>query len=315
MNILITEAEDFSEEAVDLLQNAGHHVQKCRCADDAQSMLNANVEGVIVRFGISWDEPVLAKLPALKFIACPATGTDHIDAGFAATSGIRILSLAGHPGLKEITSTAEMAFGLLLALCRNIPAANADVLNGNWNRNAYRGSELKDKTLGVIGLGRLGRIVAGMAKAFRMDVVYYDPCVDDSFFERVSSLGELAERADVVSVHAILNKETSGLIDSTFFARSKSGQLFVNTARGNIVDEEALLNALHSGRLGGAAVDVLANEPATGEETHSPLIEYARDHGNVIVTPHLGGCTLEAMHATEVMLCRDIVNLFNQKEL
>lgn len=316
MKILITEGEGFSEEALSLLKDAGHDIHISRCATDALGFLReeSDIEGLIVRFGIGWHASRLQALPALQFIACPATGTDHIDIRAAEQRGIRVLSLAGNPALRDITSTAELAFGLILALVRRIPAAHSDVMRGHWDRNSFRGAELKGKTLGIVGLGRLGKIVATMAQAFRMDVIYYDPYVVDSLLERVSTLTELSKRADIVSVHAVLNAETIGLIGEAFFGESRDGQLFVNTARGQIVDETALLQALVGGKLGGAAVDVLVDEPSTGEKCNLPLVEYARLHENLIVTPHIGGCTRDAMHATEIMICREIVGKYEGQE-
>ncbi|MFC1498518.1 NAD(P)-dependent oxidoreductase [Verrucomicrobiota bacterium] len=315
MRILITEPKDFSSTAVKMLKDAGFSPvpHKGKLAD-VQNVL-MEYEGVIARFGLKLDRSLLGNGTNLKFIAVPATALDHIldraDRDAAEARGVEFISLAGHVGLKEVTSTAEHAFGLLLCLVRNICSAHQSVLRGEWDRDLFLGHELKGKTVGVVGLGRLGMIFAGMAEAFRMRVVYYDPYVNEERYSRCSTLKELAEQSDIVSVHTKLAKETENLLDEDFFDCCKRGMFFVNTARSIIANEGALLNALVAGRVAGAALDVLRDEPATGKRIESDMLEYSRTHSNVVITPHVAGATYEAMRATEIMLAQKIIDKFN----
>jgi phosphoglycerate dehydrogenase-like enzyme len=212
--------------------------------------------------------------------------------------------------INRITSTSEMALGLLLALVRRIRPATESVENGDWDRRHFIGRQLSGKTAGIIGMGRLGRIFARIVKAIGMDIVYYDPYVENGEGRRCESLAELASCSDVVSVHPKHTPETENLVGELFFEAARKGQFLVNTSRGAIIDEKALLKALQTGRLGGAALDVLRNEPETGEVISGALVDYAREHDNLIITPHIGGACEEAMRATEEIIAEEIIRQF-----
>ena len=308
MRILLTEPEGFSPVALEKLRSAGHRVGRVEAAADFDEEV-ARAEGVIVRLGVRWTAARLAAAPKLRWLLTPTTGLDHIDLEAAAAQGVAVVSLRGLPGLEAVTSTPEHAFALLLALVRRIPGAVAHTWEGGWDRDAFQGRELRGKQVGVIGLGRTGTAFAGYCQAFGMSVRYYDPYVKGGAWPGLDSLAALAAWSDVISVHVHLTPETAGMLDAAFFQGCGRSPWLVNTSRGDLVDEGALLEALQSGRISGAAVDVVQGEPEKGGVWSSPLRDYAKRHANLLVTPHIAGCTLDAMRHTEEM----IVDAFLQR--
>ena len=216
------------------------------------------------------------------------------------------------PALQETTSTAEVAMALLLALVRRIPWAFDSVKAGRWERSRYGGRELRGKTLGIVGFGRLGRMVAGYAQAFGMHVLAYDR---DEKRTEIAELGaepttleRLLEESDIISIHCTSSEETRGLIGASQLELMRPGSILLNTARGEIVDEDALLAALESGRIAGAAIDTLAHEQPDGSHLGGNLlVEYARSHENVIILPHLGGATVDATERTQRYISEKLV--------
>lgn len=269
---------------------------------------------LVVRLGHQIDAEVLAAGASLELIGSPTTGTDHIDLVAAEAQGVRVVTLKGEVAfLSTIRATPEHTWALLLALARKLPAAAAAAVSGPWDRDAFRGVELAHRRLGIFGLGRVGRIVATYARAFEMAVAAYDRApVTAPDVTMVGSLDELLQGADVLLVHVPLDASTEGAIGARELALLPSGALLVNTARGAVVDEAALVEALRSGHLAGAAVDVLDGERAPDGRTASPLLRYAAEHPErAIVTPHIAGATWESMHRTEVFLAerlRDLVS-------
>ena len=304
LNILIAESAGFAPAAAELLRKAGN----VRLADlDRAALLDAAATADVlwVRLRHRIDAAVMNAAPRLKFIATPTTGLNHIDLAEAERRDIQVLSLRGETEfLKDVRATAEHTVGLLLALLRHTAAATASTLYGEWNRDLFKGGELYGKTAGVIGYGRLGRLVAHYLSAFGMRVLACDPHVDPTTAApgvEFVSLRHLLQESDVVTLHVNLCAETTGFFGSAEFAAMKRGAWFVNTARGELVDETALLAVLENGHLAGAALDVLGDERATGMGDH-PLIDYARRHANLLITPHIGGCTKESMEKTELFL-------------
>jgi D-3-phosphoglycerate dehydrogenase len=277
-----------------------------------QELLTAlgGADGLIVRLGHRVDEELLAAAPRLRMVATATTGLNHIDLKAAARHGVTVLSLKGETAfLDTVTATAEHTWGLLLALVRHLPGALTQAMAGRWERDQFKGRELSGLTLGIVGYGRLGRMVAGYGRAFRMRILAADPSpISQDAGISYLPLPAVLAGADVVSVHVALNPETDGLLDTTAFAQMKSGTYLVNTSRGEILDECALLKALESGRLAGAALDVLRDEVASGQTmpANHPLLTYARTHDNLLITPHIGGATTDAMHKTEVFLANKI---------
>jgi D-3-phosphoglycerate dehydrogenase len=269
-------------------------------------------DALVVGLELRLDRPLLERGERLRAIATRTSQLRHIDLDYAAERGIKVLSIdPAAPLLRETSSTAEETWALLLALVRNVPWAFDSVKEERWERARYGGHELQGKTLGVIGYGRLGSMVARYGRAFGMTVLATDPKLAPG--ERVDevegvSLDDLLARADVVSLHCTFNDATTGLLGEAEFARMKPGAFFVNTARGEISDEAALLRALEDGRLAGAAIDTLAGEGPQGEHLPgNPLVAYARDHESLIVVPHLGGATAEATERTQLFIVRRLV--------
>jgi D-3-phosphoglycerate dehydrogenase len=197
---------------------------------------------------------------------------------------------------------------LLLALLRRIVQASASAQDGDWNRDLFRGFELDGKRLGIVGLGRIGRKVAGYGLAFRMRVAAFDPYVTEwiSGVERVDTLSALLSRSNVLSLHVPLNSETVGMIGADVFDLLPQGTILVNTSRGQIVEELSLVRALESGHLGGAALDVISHERDPKLRKQSRLLSYARGHDNLLLTPHIGGATHESLARTEVFMARKL---------
>lgn len=274
-----------------------------------------DVDALIVRLAHSVDADVLAAGQRLKAVVTATTGLDHIDLSAATAQGVEVLSLRGETAfLRTIRATAEHTWALLLALVRRLPWAFDGVRRGEWQRDDYRGGELSGKRLGILGLGRLGEQVAVYGRAFGMSVAAYDPFRQDwpGGVDRCQSQQQLAAGSDILSIHLPLNAETTGLVDHGTLSALPRGAVVVNTARGPLVDEEALLSLLDAGHLAGAALDVIDGE-VTGEPQNSPLVAAAKTRQNLLLTPHIGGATWESMHRTEDFmadkLCRFLATL------
>jgi D-3-phosphoglycerate dehydrogenase / 2-oxoglutarate reductase len=304
LKILIAESNGFSPSALDALRGAA----EVREADlDRAGLITAVADADVlwVRLRNRVDRDVFEAARRLKIVVSPTTGLNHIDLDEAARRGIQIVSLRGEVDfLKDVRATAELTVGLLLALLRQIPSAVADTRLGHWDRDAFQGRELYGKTAGVIGYGRLGHIVARYLQAFDMRVLVSDPDIDPEELApgltRVP-LAKLLASSDVVTLHVNLCDDTYGFFGRDEFAAMQPGAWFVNTSRGELVDEEALLDALRSGRLAGAALDVLCDEDSAGMAGRS-LVEFAKTDSRLIITPHIGGCTRESMEKTERFL-------------
>jgi D-3-phosphoglycerate dehydrogenase len=209
--------------------------------------------------------------------------------------------------LRNLTPAAELSWMLVMACARGARAAIDEVLEGTWNRNNHPGLMLRGRTIGIVGCGRIGEWMSRYARAFGMRCLGYDPHLT-TFPEGVQGvpLAQLLREADVVSIHVPLNDETRGLLGPDQLAGIKRGAILVNTSRGEIVDESALLAALEDGRLRGVGLDVLVGEP---DVTEHPLIRYAREHSNVVITPHIGGFSPDAVREVLDFCCRRIEGL------
>lgn len=246
----------------------------------------------------------IALAPSLRLIATPSTGTDHIDLAVAGKRGIRVISLKNdREFLDQVQSTAELAWMLILACARNLRAALSMTACGQWDAMAVRGHELIGRTIGIVGYGRLGSMVGRFAHAFRMNVLATDPVTITEPFVKQVSLDELLKRANIVSIHVHLSDQTRGMIGRRELSLMRPGAVLVNTSRGGIIDEPALVEALSSGRLAAAGLDVITGERDEGIGEHR-LIRYARHHDNLILTPHVGGCTFEAQAKAMWFLAR-----------
>ncbi len=262
------------------------------------------VDGLVVRLNErhKWCGP--DNFPNLKFVASCTTGLDHIDLDYCKSRGIAVLSLQGDTEfLRGVHATAEHTMALILSLIRRVPFAHKDVCEGRWDREAWRGSELHGKHVGIVGYGRVGQQVAQLAQAFAMRLVYWDinPAHPDSHVAK-NSLDEVLREADVLSVHVPLDDSTCGMFSEAQFRMMKPTAHFINTSRGAVVDEVALLKALREGWIAGAALDVMCGEPYVNED----LREYARTHDNLILTPHIAGNTAESRLKTQLRMVKKI---------
>lgn len=294
--------ESLAPEAEALLRSCGDLTLLSPWSKDvALAMKNSTV--LVVRLGLTLDKRALDAAPHVRVIANATTGLDHIDLAYAAEKGIHIISLKGETAfLRSVTATAELAFGLMISLARSIPQAHQSVLQGRWDKEAFRKHSLSGKTLGIVGYGRLGEMMAAYGKALGMSVIYTDTVVKGGV-----PLAQLLGESDVVSLHVPLTKETENLINGQALSLMKPTSLLINTARGKIVDEVAVMQALNTETLAGYATDVLADELTfTPEKTASSLIDYAKTHQNVLITPHMGGTTVEAREATDLFIAEKV---------
>ncbi|MEE9608119.1 MAG: phosphoglycerate dehydrogenase [Myxococcota bacterium] len=247
----------------------------------------ADAEALVIRSGTKVTADVIAAAPKLRAIGRAGIGVDNVDVPAATARGIVVMNT---PGGNNIT-TAEHAVALLISLARHVPQANASVKQGRWEKQRFMGMELYNRTLGLLGLGNIGRIVASRARGFGMKVIAHDPFISQETAAKLEvelvPFDELLARSDAISVHVPRTKETIGLLGREAFEKVRPGVLVVNAARGEIVDEVALAEALDDGRVGGAALDVFSEEPPRKD---NPLLQ--RD--DVICTPHLGASTEQA---------------------
>ncbi len=246
----------------------------------------AEADALLVRSATTVDAEVLAAAPKLKIVARAGVGLDNVDVDAATARGILVVNAP----TSNIHSAAEHAVALMLAAARQIAPADASLRERSWKRSSFSGTELYGKTVGVVGLGRIGQLVAQRLAAFGTHVVAYDPYVSSARAAQLGiellTLDELLARSDFISVHLPKTPETAGLIGKEALAKTKPGVIIVNAARGGLVDEEALAEAVSSGQVRAAGIDVFASEPTTD----SPLFDLPQ----VVVTPHLGASTAEA---------------------
>lgn len=259
-------------------------------------------DALIVRSQTTVTEEIINAADKLKVIARAGVGVDNIDIEAATRKGIIVINA---PAGNTIAAT-EHTMAMMLSLARNIPQAYGSLTSGKWERKLFKGVELYKKTLGVVGMGRIGTEVAKRAKSFEMNILGYDPFLTEDRAKKLgvtkATLDDIAEQADFITVHTPLTKETRGLIDAEYFKKVKKGVRMINCARGGIIDEQALVDAVNSGIVAGAAIDVFEQEPPTNEGlTRNPKI---------IVTPHLGASTAEAQEKVALSVSEEIVDIF-----
>jgi D-3-phosphoglycerate dehydrogenase / 2-oxoglutarate reductase len=291
-------AEELSPAAIAQLES-GFEVRYVDGSDRAALLpALAGVDAVIVRSATRIDAEALAQAPNLRVVARAGVGLDNVDVEAATKAGVMVVNAPS----SNTVSAAEHAVGLLLAVARNVPQAMASLKAGEWQRSRFTGAELYGKVAGILGLGRIGELVAQRLAAFCLQVIAYDPYVPTAraaqLGVRLVGLEDLLAEADFISVHLPKTAETSGLIGERELRLVKPGVLIVNAARGGIVDENALALALKDGRVGGAGIDVFATEPPAD----SPLLAFP----NVVVTPHLGASTHEAQEKAGTQVARSV---------
>jgi len=258
----------------------------------------AEASAILVRSATRIDAEAIAAAPRLKVIARAGVGLDNVDVKAATAAGVMVVNAP----TSNIISAAELTVGHILSLARHIPAAHASLAQGQWTRSAYTGTELYEKTVGIIGLGRIGALVASRLQAFGTGIIAYDPYITAARAQQLGvhpvSLDELLERSDVMTIHMPKTPETTGMISTAQFALMKPTAFIVNVARGGLIDEDALYTALANKTIAGAGLDVFVSEPPTG----SPLLGLP----NVVVTPHLGASTDEAQEKAGVSVARSV---------
>ncbi|MGI8794795.1 MAG: phosphoglycerate dehydrogenase [Acidimicrobiales bacterium] len=296
--ILVT--EQLADACLDALSSAGHDVDvQIGLTPDELLGAVAGANALIVRSATQVTGDVLAAGRDLVIVGRAGLGVDNIDVDAATKRGVMV---ANAPGTNAL-STAEHAMALLLGLARNVPQAASALKDGRWEKSRWEGIELHGKTLGILGLGRIGTLVAQRAYAFGMRLVAWDPWLAP---ERARQLGvelleidQLAAESDFVTIHLVKMPQYIGIVGRDFLAKAKPGMRIINDARGGLVDEEALAEAIADGRVAGAALDVFATEPCTD----SPLFGY----DNVVVTPHLGASTAEAQDKAGIVVAQQVV--------
>ncbi|HMR88663.1 MAG TPA: D-isomer specific 2-hydroxyacid dehydrogenase family protein [Saprospiraceae bacterium] len=280
---------------------------------------NENLKDLLKKVDIFWfrlgckiDNNVLDKQSKCKYLVTPVTGIDHIDEVLCKELGVNIICLRGeYEFLKSIRATAEHTIGLTFALFRNLADAIDHTKKGIWNRDEFRGRELYNKNVGIIGFGRLGVIVAGYFKAFGCNVGFYDILEkEDTAYKKYDSLETLLEQSDIVSIHVNYNEINHHFFGANHFEKMKKNAIFINTSRGGLVDEEAMLMALESRKISGAALDVLQGEP---DIVNNKLIKYSNQSPNLIITPHIGGNTFESFEKTETFIFEKLMKTIDGK--
>jgi D-3-phosphoglycerate dehydrogenase / 2-oxoglutarate reductase len=259
----------------------------------------ATADALVVRSATSVDVDLLESAPRLKVVGRAGVGLDNIDIDRSTERGVVVFNA---PDANTVAA-AEFTVALILAVARGVPEADRSIREGRWDRSRLVGTELRGKTLGIIGGGRIGGEVARLARAFGMEVVVFDPYLSPeraiTLGVESGDLGRVVEDSDVISLHVPLNEETRDLIDADAISRMRPGALIINTSRGGVVDEGALALALSDGRIGGAALDVFETEPLPAD---SPL----HDAPRLVLTPHLGASTREAQRSVALEVARSI---------
>ena len=308
MKMKILVADPLAQEGIEILEKEGYKVEQAvGLSEEKLKQRMGGFSALIVRSGVKVTREIIEAAPDLKVIGRAGTGLDNIDVETATRRGVIVMNT---PGGNTI-SAAEHTVSLLLAVSRNIPQANEALRKGEWNRKKYMGTEIYKKTLGIIGLGRIGTEVAKRAQAFMMKVLAYDPFISpakvDELGVTLCTLKELLPQVDYLTIHTPLSSQTRSLIDARAMALMKKGVFIINCARGGIVDESALYQAIKEGRVKGAALDVFEK----GKPFNSPLLQL----DSVIVTPHLGASTAEAQTRVAEEIAHQIVDVLKRNKV
>lgn len=304
MKIIITER--IAQAGIDILKEKAQ--VDVRIGIDREELLNIieGYHGIIVRSATLINKELLEKAKNLKVVGRAGNGIDNIDLEVATQKGVMVVNTPE----SNTVSAAEHTIGMMLASSRNIPYANQYIKSGKWERNIFKGNELNGKTVGIIGLGRIGGLVSTRLQAFNMKVIAYDPYISDERFrllgvQKKEKLQDLLKEADIVTVHTPRTEETRGMIGEKELELAKEGVRLINVARGGIIEEKAVYNALKKGKVASAAIDVFEKEPCP----YNPLFEF----NNMVATPHLGASTVEAQNNVGTTVARQVVNVLEGK--
>ncbi|MCY3916271.1 MAG: hydroxyacid dehydrogenase [Chloroflexi bacterium] len=295
--------DNIHQKAIDILQASKLISVSAPGKLERDALLDAvaGAHALIIRSGVAADAELIGKAPALRAIARAGVGVDNVDLAAATARGIVVMNT---PGGNTI-STAEHAFGLMIALSRHIAPGHQSLAEGRWERKAFSGVELKGKTLGIVGLGRIGQAIATRAQAFEMQVIAHDPYLPPAIADAINvpllALEAVYARADYLTLHALVTDETRGMINAKTIATMKDGVRIINAARGALISSADLAAALSSGKVAGAALDVYETEPPPADH---PLIGLP----SVLHTPHLAASTADAQVTVAVEAARLIVD-------
>ncbi len=302
MKILIT--DEVAEEAMDLLKEK-HEVKFQELRGEELANEIGKYDALMVRSGTKVTADIIERADNLKVIGRAGIGVDNIDVEAASRKGIYVVNSPGG----STRSVAELTIGHMLCLARHIPYADRSIREGKWEKKKLKGIELQGKKLGIIGFGRIGREVCRLALAMGMECMAYDPLLSDEEIKRggaiPSSMEEILKNADFVTLHVPLIEKTRHMISTPQFEMMKKNAYIINCARGGIIDEDALYNALKNGRIAGAALDVYEEEPYTGK---------LRELDNVVFTPHLGASTKEGQIRAGVICAEQILKVLDGME-
>ena len=311
-NIVLTEPNGFPEDALEQLRGLGQVTLGPFDHNQLKKEI-AKASVLFVRLSHRIDSEFLNPAQNLRYVMSATTGLDHIDTSLCRKRGIKIISLKGEREfLETIPATAELTLALLLSVLRSIPAAHKDAVAGIWNRDAYPGGLMFGLKLGLIGLGRLGEMVGKMATSLNMEVRGHDPHVMRSSIKQMP-LYDLLGWADAISIHSTYDPTTRRMIGESEFAAMKKGSLLINTARGGIIDEIHLINALKSGHLAGAGLDVLDGETDILNGVQHPLMTLAQTHPRLVLTPHIGGMVPSCRRSAERFVTARLVTAMGEQ--
>ncbi len=303
MKILVSDA--LHEAGIELLRKVADVEIATGLGEEQLIEKIRSTDALLVRSKTKVTKRVIENAKNLKVIGRAGVGVDNIDLEAATKRGIVVVNA---PEASSIT-VAEHTLGLMLAMARKIPFADASLKSGKWEKKKFLGIELRGKTLGVIGLGRIGTQVVAKARAFGMEVLAYDPYISEKLAYdlgvKISDFEELIKNSDFITLHAPLTEQTRGMIGKKEIEKMKNGAFLINCARGGIVDEKALYEGLKSGKVAGAALDVFEKEPPL----ESPLLELE----NIVVTPHLGASTEEAQRYASTIACEEVIRVLQNK--
>jgi D-3-phosphoglycerate dehydrogenase len=307
MKLVITEPTDFSDNALNALSNKFEIVR----LENKNDIINhiKDVEVLFIRLGIVFNEDLMKKAHKLRIICSPTTGLDHINEQFCNHNGIEIISLKNERQfLDSIPSTAEHTWTLLTSINRKLYLATKSVKSKHWDRDAFKSYNLKGKTLGIIGLGRVGKQMANYAKAFQMKAIGFDINSDikaDKHIE-MCSVEKLFSESDFISVHIPLNPVNVEFINEDLIDLMQPSACIINTSRGKVWDEKAIAKAIINQKIRGVASDVIYDELEENWQ-NSPLLSLDPDKYNCIITPHIAGATYDSMHLTEEFIVNKLM--------
>ncbi len=305
MKVLVS--DNLSPVGVKVLEEASLEVDvNTGLAPEELKKIIGGYDALVIRSATKVTADLLEAATNLKVVGRAGIGLDNVDIPAASQKGIVVMNAPDG----NATTTAEHAISMMMALSRNIPQATSSMKDGKWEKKKFMGREVTGKTLGIIGIGRIGGIAASRAQGLKMNTIAYDPHLPKDMADKIGvelvSLEELAKRSDYITVHVPMTKETKGLVSTEFFKNMKTDGMFIDCARGGVCDEGALYVALKEGLIGGAALDVFAQEPTTKE--NCPLLEL----DNFICTPHLGASTSEAQENVALIIGNQIANYLNK---